>query len=79
MGTEIIMRFATLSVCANASNSFERDFKFLKIAEIKMCIQQVVHSFYIMPCFHSYHQRLRFKKIDPFLSYSDNTSGNPGG
>src|SRR3954452_10920262 len=44
------------------------DYKLLKIAEIKMCIEQVVHSFNIVTHFHCNHSWLRIKQVNPLLT-----------
>src|SRR5690242_19904057 len=42
-------------------------FKLPVIAQIEMCIQQIVQPLYIMTRFHSYHQGLLSKQVHPFF------------
>src|SRR5690348_5796812 len=37
---------------------FQCSFKHAVIAQVEMCIEQVVQSFYVVACFHPHHQGL---------------------
>ena len=63
---KIIMLFYPAGL-ANASNFFKRDRKLPVITQIKMRIQQVMHSFNVMTGFHPDHQWLRIEQVNPFL------------
>ncbi len=45
----------------------EHDIQLLMVAQIKMSIQQVVHSFDIVTGFHVNHLRIFFEQVNPFL------------
>ena len=54
---------------------FRKIFKTMKgssepfiISQVKMCVQNIVHAFYIVTRFHGDHDRMFIEKINPFLS-----------
>jgi len=66
MYPEIFMTLNPIRLCKGLEFN-QSTFKFGIITQVKMSIQQVVQTFYVMPCFNPDHQWLLFKNIDPLL------------
>src|SRR5664279_152028 len=67
MGSEIIVLIGDRRFCKLLKLA-QDNFKFLKIAKVKMRVEQVMHALNVMPGLYSNHHFILTKKINPLLT-----------
>src|SRR3989337_4113025 len=65
--TKVVMILNTAGLCKSLK-FFQGYCKLFIVTKIKMSVQQIMQSLYIVACFYPYHQRVRPEKLHPFLS-----------
>src|SRR5437764_7741742 len=66
LDSEVIVLLNPVGFCKRFKLA-KRNWKLTVVAQIKMCIQQIVQPFNVMTCFHANHKRFYIEQVNPFL------------